>query len=967
MSLIGSYSREEAFEGVLALRAQYGEMAEQLHNANEAKTRLLIIDTILESVGWNKDDFNPETPAGKGYLDYCLEIDNIPRVIVEAKRIGRTFRSPTYQMHETVYSLIYFKRAYGQAFNIVLEQAVRYAHETGLECAVLTNGAEWLLLQVIPPPGNTVEQLRGFYFGDLLSDRSSFDLFWELLSKRAVSEGALEEHLAQLNSQPAHESSTPKAQFGELRWRKNKATDFLGEFYRRFFTDITDRARRQMLEKCFATDARLDQYQGELKRALRDSAPRFLPVQTEDISPSEGEKALLDETAEQTGRVILVTGSVGTGKTTLVTKVLVEARRDRDKDRTVLVIDLIDEVSSNSENITGQIWRYISHEWQRAKPDSYYIDKLRKYFGRELEALRHGSYSEVFRYDENEYLRHEAEKLEQLKEDHWRFFTECWRYYQQKRHGIVLILDNVDRASESYQKEIYAFAHKLARLTGATVIVTMRESTFFKGQTSGFLDVRSNDTVLHLQAPNLEQLLAKRIQYVLQHMDEDHRVTKWRRSGRFDDFRDSAIQYAETLKKVFLLSSSGRDILGILASVSWHNVRYFLDTLRRLHLQLGSGNGVWRIGEVIAALMTAFEYPESLPIISNVFRPPFPNYTCYYLKLRILLLLIYGLESGQGRGGVTFSRIARFGRLYGYQTRWIQRAVQEMVRERYLECLETPSEEEYSRNYDLNERHSFRASPLAVALVQQIVTDPAYRSLIGNDLPFHKSAAFELYKRAFIGLLEVLDDGQIERDGVDLLLQTNIGDVVGAYLYQVYSLEQPASSSIKNLPEISATEQKLEAIVRSLQVSDEGAAPQPKHFSDGYVQLPLGFSEVTAPLAASLSKSPLPIPGNIAGVKIGRSQYAPLIFWALVALRLSGHHRCSGTEITDIINQYLVDDLSLKYRNNVSRALRNETLQSQEWLVTDHTVHSSYVRYGVVEDWAPYWKALFGDPVPVLD
>lgn len=59
----------------------------QLKRANEAKTRLLVIDEILNLLGWPKVEYDPEhrTPTGN-YTDYLLSLEEIPRLVVEAKR-----------------------------------------------------------------------------------------------------------------------------------------------------------------------------------------------------------------------------------------------------------------------------------------------------------------------------------------------------------------------------------------------------------------------------------------------------------------------------------------------------------------------------------------------------------------------------------------------------------------------------------------------------------------------------------------------------------------------------------------------------------------------------------------------------------------------------------------------------------------------------------------------------------------
>lgn len=87
--------REESFTIFKTLVNKYQNVSSLIHTANEATTRLLLIDEILILLGWKKEDFNPEYNCQQaGFADYALSINKIPRVIVEAKRIGVTFGFP---------------------------------------------------------------------------------------------------------------------------------------------------------------------------------------------------------------------------------------------------------------------------------------------------------------------------------------------------------------------------------------------------------------------------------------------------------------------------------------------------------------------------------------------------------------------------------------------------------------------------------------------------------------------------------------------------------------------------------------------------------------------------------------------------------------------------------------------------------------------------------------------------------
>jgi hypothetical protein len=833
--------------------------------------------------------------------------------------------------------------------------------ETKVPFAVITNGGEWLLVQLAQSPGfNTINDLRGVYFGNLLTEDFRFDLLWQLLYRVNVDEGYIESYFAELNSKEAEYSRTPQAQFGSLQWRQQPDTEYIREFYDRYFDEIIDPGRRKMLEKCFVTNSDLDHYQGELQRALKDSTPVFAADAIE-ISPDERAKLLQRESGDQKGRVALVMGSVGCGKTTLVHKVLVEAKQD---DRLIcVVIDLINEVTDENVHGPSILWEYLMDKWRETQPQSYEYTSLSKIFGKEIVQLRSGSLARVFEQDQSEFIREEAKLLRDLSSNPRKFLPACWRYHRQKKQGIIVVFDNVDRTSQNYQQQVYAFAHKIADETGATVIVTMREFTFFRGKEAGFLDVRSSDRVFHLQAPNLIQVLSKRINYIESHQHGDHRLSKWKRENDWEGFQKAADKHAQILKSIFLMTKPGQERLGILQAVAWHNIRHFFQTLRQVHLALGSIVNPWTIAEIIASLMAPPSGTHGYPIISNIYRPPYQNFLCYFLKLRILLLLLYGQQEHETKRGTSLNRLLSMSSLYGYHTNWTKQAIVEMVRERFLECLEAPAEEEYTKDYELSSLHSFRPSPLAVALVRTIMSEPVYLCLIGNDLPFHNPHTFDLYKRALQEVYDTLNSEKLERDVIDLLPGTSLGKIVATYLVSIYEKERPPENLLNYVPEIGAVEDKLSRLVERLRSFADISVPAIQRH--GLSIQPSLFPQDNGAIRHNPDDT-IPIPANISDVEIGGSEYGSLIFWALVQLKYQGVDSAFGIDITNVINEHLLDDRNKKAPNNVSRALRGRALQSQPWLSTT-AISSRKKSFSLANSWQLHWQEVFNVQPPTVD
>ncbi|MEH2203498.1 MAG: P-loop NTPase fold protein [Nostoc sp.] len=976
-------SRESALAVLANLRRQYGDKGSNLCGENEAKTRLLIIDKILESLGWCKEEFNPEHPVKHvGFTDYLITADGIPRFIVEAKRIGQTFIRPQTGLKKTIYQLSYIRTSFGPSVSEVINQAEGYAKETGVPYSVITNGAEWILLQAIPNRNKNINDLQCIYFGNLLSNVSHFDLFWDLLAKPCVVNNSLEEHFSEINSLPSDFCVIPSSKLPEINWsRSNDSDKYIGEFYDRFFGEIVDPGRRMMLKQCFVTNPKLDQYQGELKRTLQDTSPIYIPSAT-DISPDyDNPHFLPTESGDRKGRVVLITGSVGCGKSTFINKVLIEAHQRNTKKFNYLIIDLINEFDGTPEIINEYLWQEINGKWKNLRPEAYEHETLRKIFGRELQNLRKGSYAKVFEQDSQLLALKEAELLEKLSESPSEFLEKSWRYYaSQNKKGVVVFLDNIDRTSDRYQRIVYTFAHKLASQTGATVIITMREGTYFRGREFGFLDVRSDDIVYHLQTPDLVQIISKRIEYVenletpKEPSKKDHRLTRWRNQPNWQEFYKFSLKYTQVIKSTFLKASAANQSLNLLSAVSWHNVRYFLDILRDLHLTLGSETEVWSVSYIISALLSPNSISGGKSILPNLYYPVFPSYPCYFLKLRLLLRLLYGRHSSESRRGTTLKEILNFTRMYAYHERWTRITIRDMVRERLLECMEIPSEADFTKNYELEEFHSFRTSPLAVVMIKQVYFDNIYLSMIGRELPFHKSKAFEKFVDAVRDVITILSEESLNKTGVDLLSETEANSIVARYLVESFEEEKPIGDVLMHFPEVATTEEKLKDMIAKL-LSIAGVSV-PNRLPEVVSGFPIKTQELQVfqpslfdyidNLKLIQETNSIQVPHELANIQTTTRSLAPKIFWAMVELRARGKKQVTGSEIANIINQYLVDDINKVEPTNISKALRGRALQSQSWLNTEQ-IASRKKLYGLSDNWRGYWEQTFNEQSPTLD
>ncbi|MFT4804514.1 MAG: ABC-type lipoprotein export system ATPase subunit [Psychroserpens sp.] len=941
------------------LRQKHNALAETLHTSNEATTRLLIIDEVLKILGWEVEDFNPESySSSSGYSDYLLKHDGTSKLVIEAKRVGLTFGSPKSHLNLSDYSVSYFKTAFKTHLTKTIEQATKYCVDNGVSYALVTNGREWIALQLVVTPGKSIDSMKGIYYGDIFSQDFYFDHFWNTLSKAGLISGELENYLNELNYTPSSVSKIIKSDYSDLKWGNFNKENLVEEYYESFFSQITDGDKRKMLDYCFVSDSKLSQYKGDLKRILKDKTPRFLPNFTEDLEPGQSKEAIINDS--NSGKVIIITGSVGCGKTTLVQKSLVEAKIGQKSTTIPILVDLINDVSKTTLTATNIILERINRELLKEFDWIHSYENLIKIYKKEISVLKNSSRKMQFIQEPDLFIQHEANLLETLKSDTSQFVIRALKGITSKNTNAILIIDNVDRASEEFQEEMYAIAHKISSESGATVIITMREFTFFKNKSGGFLDVRSGDRVIHLKAPDFGKLVSARIKYIETHFDDDYRVKQWRRKYGLENFKSASLNFTETLKNSLQRSSSGSKIIETLSCVSWHNIRYFCDLIKKVHIQLGSKTDKWKHQEVLAALMVNQEAGEP-KVIPNIFTPYQNINRCYFLKIRIIFFLMYSIKANDRTHGIPKKRILGFAKMYGYRSGWILAAIEELVRQRFIECLEIPSDSDDIIDFDIATGYTFRISPLGAVFQTSIMQDKIYLALISADLPFHTELDYERVKEEYDGVFSYMGDkgeNTLFKDGIDFVVKSKLSDMVSEYLTGRFNFEKLLNKSCESISEVSITEDHLKVLIGNISSNLKTTFVKKASYGQLYLSLEdeSEFTELQESSSIDLDEL---IPEKMDERKYQGTEYIPLIICALVIRKVFGHEYSFGTEITECINRYIVSVDNAKFPNNVSRALRSNKLLSQKWLTVNNDQHVKFKAFSLSNRWEDEWKQIF--------
>jgi hypothetical protein len=225
------------------------------------------------------------------------------------------------------------------------------------------------------------------------------------------------------------------------------------------------------------------------------------------------------------------------------------------------------------------------------------------------------------------------------------------------RRGVIAIvfLDNVDRGTEEFERVTFQLAQTIAQNTNASVVTSLRDTTYQSGKVGGFLDVARHN-VFTISPPPFVEVERRRFQYVQNKLKDDPRLNRRfvRAFARVD--RDRVFDFADILAELTLGES--RDIQEYIQALAGTNIRTALDLLEdfatsantdlnRLFSQYrrmerrGSGDIGPLLDMFLTSIMrmTSHRYTESESRIVNIFQVSPNILISHFTTVRILQLL----------------------------------------------------------------------------------------------------------------------------------------------------------------------------------------------------------------------------------------------------------------------------------------------------------------------------------------
>ena len=142
---------------------------------------------------------------------------------------------------------------------------------------------------------------------------------------------------------------------------------------------------------------------------------------------------------------------------------------------------------------------------------------------------------------------------------------------------VLVVLDNADQKPTDFQVAVYDTAQQLATALPATILISLRESTYYRLCRLPQADAFSQQDVFHIRAPNIQSVVDSRFDFLAKELAHTKQTIT---SAHGIDLTITDIErFTRLLKRSLLEGKDAARIAELLASVSNGSVRESLNLI----------------------------------------------------------------------------------------------------------------------------------------------------------------------------------------------------------------------------------------------------------------------------------------------------------------------------------------------------------------------------------------------------
>ena len=494
-------------------------LARELENKSEAQTRFDIIDRLIKEVlQWEHGQISVEphtTGVREGYIDYLL-IAGDYRIIIEAKKIGASFPSPTKRKKLKLTGTILGNGAIKDA----LEQAEDYAKNKHADLVMVTNGTCWCFYPLNDKEKNEIYANLLFPFDNPSDAEALFNHF----QVNNVENGSLKD-ISTENDIIIHNKLITVVDNSDYRLGRNNIADYIMKAIDNAIMSEALLENSEVLENCYVTSDSRVKFDTTLHMHLSQYKPNF-------VSPAKKvkRKNKNDELAKQiesgtnsvSSPVTLLIGSVGSGKSTYLKHFELVKSKEllRQQKAHWIYIDLekLGQTGNPRKFIYNALNEYLL-ETHESNPTDY-ESLIKPAYSKEINALARGQYAllaknpEKFNEKVIELIDRDFQQVEPDVDKVFKFLAA--------RQLCVLVIDNVDLyEDEKLETEVFSEAISISKTIKCSTIVSLRDTTYIKHKNNSIFNAYELKK-LWVNPPSFKEVLSKRLTYAKHILKNEH-------------------------------------------------------------------------------------------------------------------------------------------------------------------------------------------------------------------------------------------------------------------------------------------------------------------------------------------------------------------------------------------------------------------------------------------------------------
>lgn len=507
------------------------------------------------------------------YPDYIVVVEGLPLIVIEAKE-------PNSKLDDALKEA----RLYATEINSNYQAGFNPCSKI-----IVSNGKETLFTE-----WDNANSIRSVEFQDINVSSESFHLLLEFAGKQTII-NALKNLKLSIRGETSFLKPTQllggkafqNATLGENSFGSNISFE-----YRHLFNPNDANERAQIALNAYVASKRRLSHVDPIDRLIRATlTPSFSDSRLISNTEHPSEViSVLNKPSNIKKQIILLIGSVGSGKSTFLDYLKEVALPDELRKRTFwLSVNMNDSPKSIDLVYKWVLEQAITRlRVEFTSSDFESLEFLTKIFSYKISQFDKGPIA-LFEKESDHYKSELYKLLVELKADHQQYFKYLLEYLVVSRgQSVLFVMDNVDKRDRDSQLLMFEVANWLKSTFNLTVFLPLREVTYDSYRNEPPLDTVIKDFVFRIDPPLLEQVIYKRFQYLTREVSGSNVTFKYvlRDGMTVECKRSEILNYLSCiLKALFQNKFFKRLIIGLSDRDIRRGLEIFLDFCKSGYFQ----------------------------------------------------------------------------------------------------------------------------------------------------------------------------------------------------------------------------------------------------------------------------------------------------------------------------------------------------------------------------------------------